>query len=169
VLRSSNERFGTVAESHGVRGLASHRRSGVHMAREVVNSAHYDVPVRTSPTEAPFTQSVVVRPGSGLLFVSGITSRQADGSLVHEGDMEGQTRQVLENLRDIIAEAGASMADVVKITTFVRDADQIPLVSALRRQYFGDPPPASSTVEVSRLYDPRHLIEIEAIAKLSAD
>jgi enamine deaminase RidA (YjgF/YER057c/UK114 family) len=139
------------------------------MPRTVVNSPAYDVPVRESAEQAPFSQAIVVPPGAELIFVSGITSRGADGTLLHEGDIEAQTRQVLDNLRAILEHAGASMGDVVKITTFVRDADTIRLVSRLRREAFGEPAPASSTVEVSRLFDPRQLIEIEAIAAVVRD
>jgi enamine deaminase RidA (YjgF/YER057c/UK114 family) len=56
------------------------------------------------------------------------------------------------------------MDDVVKTTTFVRDADQIDRYRAVRDLYFGTTPPASSIVEVSRLYDPRMVVEVEAIA-----
>lgn len=134
------------------------------MPRQVVNSPAYDVPVRESADQAPFSQAIVVPAGADFVFVSGITSRAADGAILHEGDIEAQTRQVLENLRAILAAAGAGMGDVIKTTTFVRNADDIRLVSRLRREAFGDPPPTSSTVEVSRLFDPRQLIEIEAIA-----
>lgn len=134
------------------------------MSRRVVNSPRYDVPVRESVDQPQFTQAVVVEPGSEMIFVSGITSRGPDGELLHDGDIDAQTRQVLENLSAILEAADATMDDVVKITTFVRDAEHIRRVSRLRRQYFGEPPPASSTVEVSRLFDTRQLIEIEAIA-----
>lgn len=136
------------------------------MPREVINSDRYDVPVRSEPNGVPFSQAIRVPAGSGLLFVSGITSRGADGAILHEGDIQAQTRQVLENMKAIIEHAGGSMQDVVKITTFVRDADDIRLVSAVRREYLGEPGPTSSTVEVSRLFDPRQLIEIEAIVTL---
>jgi len=132
------------------------------MAREIANCGTYDVPVGGT-----FTQAVYARAGRDLLFVSGVTSRGDDGDIV-EGDITAQTHQVLRQLAAIVKNAGGSMDEVVKMTTFVRDADDIRTVSAIRREYFGDPPPASSTVEVSRLYDPRQLIEIEAVVSLPA-
>lgn len=128
------------------------------MPRQVVNSAQYHVPVPA------FTQAVKAPANGTFIFLSGITAREADGTIVATGDIEGQTRHVLEKMKVILAEAGATMADVVKITTFVRDANDISKVSEIRRQYFGEPVPASSTVEVSRLFDPDQLIEMEAIA-----
>jgi enamine deaminase RidA (YjgF/YER057c/UK114 family) len=71
---------------------------------------------------------------------------------------------ILENIRSILAEAGATLDDVVKTTTFVRDADQIDRYRTVRDEFFGATPPASSIVEVSRLYDPAMLVEVEAIA-----
>lgn len=132
------------------------------MPREIANCDGYDV-----PAQGTFTQAVFARAGDDLLFVSGITSRGHDGEFV-DGDIETQTHQVLRQLKLIIETSGGSMGEVVKTTTFVRDADDIPTISRIRREYFGDPPPASSTVEVSRLYDERQLIEIEAVVSLKA-
>jgi reactive intermediate/imine deaminase len=131
------------------------------MARQVVNSRKYHVPVPS------FTQAVKAPAHASFVFVSGITARQADGTIVGAGDIEAQTRQVLENIKNILAEAGASLDDVVQMLTHVRDANDIPKVSAVRREYFGDPLPASTTVEVSRLFDPDMLIEITVIAAIS--
>src|SRR3954463_14289696 len=98
--------------------------------RDVVNSSSYHVPVPA------FTQSVKVPKGSSLIFVSGITARLADGTIVGEGDIETQTRQVLENIKMILAESGATMGQVVSMLTHVRYADDIRKVSDLRREYF---------------------------------
>jgi enamine deaminase RidA (YjgF/YER057c/UK114 family) len=115
-----------------------------------------------------FTQAVKVPANSNLIFVSGITARQADGTIVGVGDIEAQTRQVLEKIRTILEEAGASMDNVVQMLTHVRRADDIPRVSVIRCEYFGDPPPTSTTVEVSRLFDPEQLIEITVTAAVPA-
>ncbi len=133
------------------------------MTRQVVRWANYHVPVST------FTQAVVVPAGSDLVFVSGITARQGpSGEMLRDGDIEAQSDLILQNLRSILGEAGATLDDVVKTTTFVRDADQIDRYRAVRDRYFGATPPASSIVEVSRLYDPAMLVEVEAIAAIRA-
>ena len=126
--------------------------------RNIVNSSKYHVPVPI------FTQAVRVPADSELIYVSGITARLADGRLVGVGDIEAQTRQVLENIKNILAEVGATMDDVVQTLTHVIDANDIPKISVIRREYYGDPPPPSTTVQVSRLFDPDQLIEITVTA-----
>jgi enamine deaminase RidA (YjgF/YER057c/UK114 family) len=127
-------------------------------SRDTINSKNYHVPVPS------FSQAIRVPKDASLIYVSGITARQADGTIVGVGDIEAQTRQVLENIKTILAEAGATMDQVVSMLTHVRDAKDINKVSAIRREYFGDPPPTSTTVEISRLYDPQQLIEITVVA-----
>jgi 2-iminobutanoate/2-iminopropanoate deaminase len=84
--------------------------------------------------------------------------------VVGEGDITLQTETVLSNLRTILEEAGATLDDVVKVTVFIRHMEEFDQIHAVRRRYFQPPYSASSMVEVSRLIDPRSLIEIEAIA-----
>lgn len=128
------------------------------MPRQTIRWSGYHVPVTT------FTQAVRVAAGSDLIFVSGITARRGSAGELEAGQIEAQSQLVLENMQSILAEAGASMDDVVKTTTFVRDADQIDRYRGVRDRFFGSTAPASSIVEVSRLYDPRMLVEVEAIA-----
>lgn len=98
------------------------------------------------------------------LFISGVSSRDASGEVVGEGNLEAQTRQVCENLKAIVEAAGATLADIVSITTYVVDVEQMTTVHRVRASYFSKDPPASSMVQVSRLVDRRCLIEISAIA-----
>jgi reactive intermediate/imine deaminase len=126
--------------------------------RDAINSTRYHVPV------AGFTQAVRAPRGAQFVFVSGLTARTATGEVAHVGDIEGQTRQVLENLKLILGEAGCSLDDVVRTATYLRNMEDHPKMHAVRREFFGDTPPVSTTVEVSRLYHPDQLIEIEAIA-----
>jgi 2-iminobutanoate/2-iminopropanoate deaminase len=115
---------------------------------------------------AAFTRFSVAKATDDLVFVSGLTSRDENGAVVGD-DIVTQTHQVLKCLAAVVIDAGGSMAEVVKITTFVRDADDIATVSAIRREYFADPPPAATSVQVSRLFDPRHLVEIDAVVAIS--
>lgn len=128
------------------------------MTRDVINSPRYRLPGRT------FSQMVRAPAGARFLFVSGITARREDGELLADADIETQTRQVHENIAKILAEAGATLDDVLKTTTYLTDISQSPRVSAMRRAYFTEPHPASTTVGVSGLVDPRMLIEMDAIA-----
>jgi reactive intermediate/imine deaminase len=99
-----------------------------------------------------------------LLFVSGQSSIDENGDTVGAGDFETQAHQTFRNLELVLAAGGASLADVVKVTVFVTDMTQLPVIVALRRQYFTKPYPTDSLVEVSGLSRPELQIEIEAIA-----
>lgn len=99
-----------------------------------------------------------------LLFVSGQIPLAADG-LVVGGDITAQTRQVFENLKALLAQAEAGLANVVKTTVFLKDLEDFAGMNAIYAQEFGDHRPARSTVQVARL--PRDVrVEIEAIAVL---
>lgn len=128
------------------------------MPRRVLESPRYHVPV------SGFSHAVIAPAAGAIVFCSGITARRPDGTIAAIGDVGGQTRQVLENLKAVLAEAGATLDDVVRIVTYLRNMDDQPIVHAIRREYFGDQLPASTTVEVARLFDERQLIEIEATA-----
>ncbi|MDH7571605.1 MAG: Rid family detoxifying hydrolase, partial [Armatimonadota bacterium] len=88
----------------------------------------------------------------------------ASGQVV-SGAIEAQTRQVMENLKAILEEAGLSMERVVKTTIFLTDLTNFAAVNAVYGEYFPNNPPARATVEVSAL--PRGVgVEIEAVALL---
>ncbi len=129
--------------------------------RDVVNSDAYDVPFAGT-----FTQAVRVGAGTGLLFVSGITARDHDGTIRGAGDVREQTHWVLRQLGQVAAAAGASLDDVVKVTVFVRDSRYMTIVREVKQEHFGEPGPASTTIEVSGLFDPAQLVEIEAVLAL---
>jgi reactive intermediate/imine deaminase len=108
---------------------------------------------------------VVDVPAARLVYVSGQVALDAEGRLVGEGDFDAQARQVFENVTRALEAAGASWADVVKLTYFVRDVGQVALIRAIRDQYVDTAnPPASTLVEISRLVRDEFLIEIEAVA-----
>ncbi len=80
-----------------------------------------------------------------------------------KGDPEAQTRQAFKNMKAVLEAAGASMDDVVKLTTIaVRTAD-FPKIAAVRKEFFKEPYPASTTF-VAQLLNSDWLVEIEAIA-----
>lgn len=114
-----------------------------------------------------YSHAVRIETGEGvLLFVSGQVAFDADGTLVGEGDMSHQTEQVFENLKAVLEANGASFRNVVKISTFMTDIGQLPAMRDVRARYLPDPPPASTTVEVSGLFRPEAMIEVEAVAAI---
>jgi enamine deaminase RidA (YjgF/YER057c/UK114 family) len=100
-----------------------------------------------------------------LIFVSGLLARNGNGEIVGRGDMAAQLHQVGQNLAAALESAGASLADLVKTSTFVTDIDEFFKHADVRMKYFAALP-TSTTVEVRRLSHPDFLVEIEAIAAL---
>jgi 2-iminobutanoate/2-iminopropanoate deaminase len=109
---------------------------------------------------------VVVASGKSLVFIAGQLSRDRDGNIVGPRDMRAQIRQVGENLRVALAEAGATADDLVKTTTYVTDIDEFFKHPDVRAEIFGQSLPTSTTVEVRRLSHPDLMVEIEAIAMI---
>ena len=113
-----------------------------------------------------FSQATVIEARGKLVFISGMTSRRADGSIAGVGDIEVQTRQVCENLKAAVEAAGGSMDDIVRVDVYVRNMEHFDAIHKVRRQYFKAPAPASTMVEVCKMTSPEYLIEINAIAVL---
>lgn len=99
-----------------------------------------------------------------LLFVSGIVPVDSERRLVGGDDVVAQARSVFANMGEVLAAAGCTFADVVKVTVFLTDVDDRPLVNPVREEVFGETRPASTLVEVSALVIPGARIEVDAIA-----
>jgi reactive intermediate/imine deaminase len=114
----------------------------------------------------PFGYSHVVEAQAGrLIYISGQVPLDREGQLVGEGDFDAQVRQVFDNLTAALTAAGANWADVVKLNYFLTDVSQIASVRAIRDEHVNtEHPPASTLVEVSRLFRDEVLVEIEAVA-----
>ena len=107
-----------------------------------------------------------VRAGN-LLFVSGFVPVDGEGRLVGGDDVVAQVRQVFANLGAVLAAAGATFADVVKVTVYLTDIGDRARINPVRQEIFGDSRPASTLVEVSALVVPGAKVEIDAVALLS--
>lgn len=113
------------------------------------------------------------RRAGDFIFVSGTSARRPDDSIAgaepgHDGtprlDIRVQTRSVIENIRDILAAAGASLADVVEVSTFLVSMDDFKGYNEVYSEFFGFEGPARTTVAVAQLPHPHLLIEIKAVA-----
>jgi enamine deaminase RidA (YjgF/YER057c/UK114 family) len=126
---------------------------------------------RLNPPElgAPpgYSQVVEVRAGR-LIFIAGQTALDRNGDLVGRNDFAAQAAQVFHNLNVALAAVGCTAGNLVKLTVFLRDMDNLATYREARNRFFATvtPPaaPAVTLVEVSRLYGSDFLIEIEAIA-----
>jgi reactive intermediate/imine deaminase len=114
------------------------------------------------PKPGNFLQGIEAA-GSRMIFVSGNVAVDAAGKTVAPGDIKGQTRQVFANIEKILAEAGATRDDIVKITTFLTDLKNYAGFAEVRGEFFKPPYPASTAVQ-AHLINPEWLVEIEAVA-----
>ncbi|WP_201788605.1 RidA family protein [Bosea sp. BIWAKO-01] len=125
------------------------------------------VVTRPDPYE-PYLLSQAIKVGN-LLFVSGQAGYDDEGKVV-EGGFLAQGEQAFSNLRRALEAGGASLKDVVKVTIFVTDMQaQYKDVVELRRRFWSAPYPADTIAEVKGLYDPKVMIEIEAIAAVPGE
>jgi reactive intermediate/imine deaminase len=105
-----------------------------------------------------------VRAEGTLLFVSGVVPVDEHGALVGGDDIVEQAQAVFRNLGAVLAAGGATFANVVKVSVFLTNVDDRPLINPVRQQFFGPARPASTLVEVSRLAIAGARIEVEAVA-----
>ena len=103
-----------------------------------------------------------------MVFIAGQTALDRDGNVVGKNDFATQAEQVFENLGIALRASGCTAANLVKLTVFLTDMDNLGRYREARNRFFASvtPPaaPAVTLVEVSKLYGPDFLIEIEAIA-----
>lgn len=132
------------------------------MSKHAINPDGLPAPV------GPYSNVITTPPGK-LVFCAGQVALDSDGEVVAKGDIAGQTRQVMENIRVGLEAAGATFADVVKIVNYITDATEFSKMAAVRREYLQEPYPTSTLIEVPALMFPELLIEIEAMAVVPED
>jgi len=108
--------------------------------------------------------SLGIRSG-GFLFLSGQLGLDPDSGRFVEGGVEAQTRQALLNIKNVLNDAGCDLSDVVKTSVFLSDIADFLKMNAVYAEFFGNDPPARSTMQVGAL-PKAGLVEIEVIAKI---
>ena len=124
----------------------------------------YNPPEVWSPFGA-FSMAGVLGEGR-VVFLKGQVALDREGGIVGEGDMAAQVRQTLENIRAVLGHVGGTMADVVSLIHHVTDIAAFMRTGDIRREFFAEPYPVTTTVQVAALYRPELLVEITAVAEV---
>jgi len=115
-----------------------------------------------SPGPLPYTPGILA---GGFVYVSGQVPLDPATRAIVEGDFEERVRQCIRNVESVLKAVHASMNDVVKVTVFLTDMNMFARMNAVYAEYWGDPKPARSCVQVAGL--PMGVdVEIEAIARI---
>jgi 2-iminobutanoate/2-iminopropanoate deaminase len=125
---------------------------------------------KQAPHPWPFSHGTVVEGPARLVFLAGQVAWDRHGpnrQVVGVDDPAAQTRQVLENIRTLLRQAGGDLRDVVEMTVYVTSTEVMEPAGRIARDYFTDPLPAQSLIVVKALARPEFLIEIRAIAAIS--
>ena len=105
-----------------------------------------------------------VAKAGNTLYIAGQVAQDVEGSLVGKGDFEAQVRQVYTNLKNILEEAGGSLQNIVKMTTFLTHYNYIETYRSVRNEYFPEPCPPNTLLIIESLALADYMIEVEAIA-----
>jgi len=100
------------------------------------------------------------------LYIAGQVAQDVEGNVVGKGDLEAQVSQVFTNLKNVMEEAGGSLQNIVKMTTFLTHYNDIETYRSVRNQYFSEPFPPNTLLIIESLALPDYMIEVEAIAVL---
>jgi len=116
------------------------------------------------PKSAGYSQVAVVTSGT-IVFIAGQVALDKSGNIVGKDDFRAQVQQVFENLKAAVEAARGDFGDVIKLNSYFLDLSHLPEFREVRDKYINiKNPPASTAVQVPRLFRPEFLVEIEAVA-----
>ena len=118
----------------------------------------------TMPQSACYSQ-LAIATGGKVVFIAGQVALDNSGNVVGKDDFRAQVQQVFENLHAAVEAAGGTFHDVIKLNSYFVDMSHLSEFRAVRDKYIDlKNPPASTAIQVPRLFRPEFLIEIEAVA-----
>jgi len=129
-------------------------------SKQILRSSFWSRPGKFGP----WAQAVRVPAGHDLVFTTGMTARDEQGNTFAPGDVKRQARRIFEQLSAILSEAGATLEDVIQMTVYVRDMNDVLAIQEVRNECWPTDPPASATVQVSRLVSDEVHLEVQAVA-----
>ena len=115
---------------------------------------------------ATYSQGIKVTQAHTILFLSGQVAYTPEGGVAYRGDFKAQARGAYEAIKALVEAQGGTMANVIKVTTYITDMHYRVDLAPIREEFFGKKGPASTLIEISALAHPDWMIEIEAIAVL---
>jgi len=122
-------------------------------------------PANFTKTVGAYSQALKVDVGDKvMIFVSGQLAMDAEGNPVAPDDISKQTRYIFENIKKILAEAGAKLEDVVKVQIFMTDISKFSQFTVVRNEYLEHIKPVSTLVEISKTVKAGCDVEVEVIA-----
>jgi enamine deaminase RidA (YjgF/YER057c/UK114 family) len=121
---------------------------------------------KTTFDSPSYSQGVKVTHAQTILFLSGQVAYTPDGGVACRGDFKGQARGAYEAIKALVESQGGTLANVIKITTYVTDMSYRVDLAPVREAFLGKKGPASTLVEIPSLAHPDWMIEIEAMAVL---
>lgn len=113
------------------------------------------------PKTAGYSRAIRV---GNLMFICAQEPKDSKGNIVGEGDFEKQARQVFENLNNVVKTEGGTMENIVEITAYMTNMDDVDIFRKIRAEYFKDYCPVCSMVEVKGLLSKKYLLVVKAIA-----
>jgi reactive intermediate/imine deaminase len=157
----------TVSPIHDIKGTSQAKGEDLRLYPEKGENMEmiYLQPANVPKPAGEYSQGVKVKPGT-LVVISGQVAWDVDGNLVGKGDIRAQSRQVFENLKNMLASAGATFKDVVKLGIFLKNREDFAAFREIRAQYFTPPFPPTTLLVVKSLAREEWLLEVEAMAVL---
>jgi enamine deaminase RidA (YjgF/YER057c/UK114 family) len=133
--------------------------------RKMSNESNFQLLIpNTMPKSVGYSQLAIVKGGT-VVFIAGQVALDKSGNVVGKDDFKAQIQQVFENLKAAVEAAGGSFNDVVKLNSYFVDLSHASDFREVRDKYINvKNPPASTAIQVSRLFRPEFLIEVEAVA-----
>jgi len=133
--------------------------------KEMLSQKKFELLIpNTMPKSIGYSQMATVTGGT-IVFISGQVALDRTGNIVGKDDFRAQLQQVFENLKAAVEAAGGTFDDVIKLNSYIVDMSHLADFREVRDKYVNvKSPPASTAVEVSRLFRPEFLVEVEAVA-----
>lgn len=155
--------FSSVVGDAGARAQTNEGDKGAR--KNMSSEANFQLLIpETMPKSMGYSQVAVVTGGT-MVFVAGQVALDKSGNVVGKGDFRAQVQQVFENLKAAVEAAGGNFGDVIKLNSYFLDFSHLPEFREVRDKYINlKNPPASTAVQVSGLFRPEFLVEIEAVA-----